>query len=370
MRLKKKNCVIALTILLLILFEIVNPIKLVSTYALKDLNYSKISKEKIVELKLKEKVLEHEYSEFIDKNISDKDFNVSNYDIYKELVYSSKLNNMEIVNKLIDKDYNAKEINCILRTGDVDSAHKLLEKEKNENIVDFLSYDYAKLANLERYIAYQWNTLSSYEETVIHVEIGLDNEVYTEYQVIDEFSYDMLVNKYRQLSKDFEPDNLVKVDAKYSVDDSNYGNKVMLDNFYKMADDLNKELELNIYVRSAYRTFQSQEDVYNEYLKTYGKNYVKKYVAYPGFSEHQTGLSVDIKVSSSNTFANTKEAKWLKENAYKYGFIERYNKKMENITGYQSELWHYRYVGNDIAKYIKEKNISFDEYWIKFIKKD
>lgn len=369
MKLKKKNCAIALVILLLILFELVNPIKLVSSNALKKLNYSSDSSKKIVELGLKNKVLEHEYSEFIDKNISSNDFIIDNYDIYKELKYSSSLTDLEIINKLIEKGYSYEEINCILVTGDNESGKDLLSKEKYENIKDFLCFDYAKVCNIDRYIDYQMNTLSGYEETVISVEIGLDKEVYTDYNVINEFSFTMLVNKYNQLSETFEPSELVKVDSKYSVSDDNYANKTMLDNFYKMADDLNKELGLNIYVRSAYRSFKSQQDVYDEYLKTYGKEYVKKYVAYPGFSEHQTGLSVDIKASSSNTFANTKEAKWVKENAYKYGFIERYTKKLESITGYQSELWHYRYVGVEIATYIKENGISFDEYYVKFLNK-
>ena len=369
MKLKKKNCAIALVILLIIIFEFINPIKLISSNALKQLNYSSKSSKTIIELGIKKQVLEHEYSEFVDKNVQSKHFDVENYDIYKQLVYNESFNEIVIVNKLIDKGYNVEEINCIIKTGDIDSANQLLEKEKYEYLVDFLCYDYAKLKNLDRYIDYQMNTLSSYEETVLFIELDLDKDVYTDYNVITNFSFDMLVNKHNQLSKDFEPKDLVKVDNNYSVSDDNYGNRTMLENFYKMADELNKELDLNIYIRSAYRTYESQEEVYEQYLKAYGEKYVKEYVAYPGFSEHQTGLSVDIKASSSNTFANTKEAKWVKENAYKYGFIERYTKKLENITGYQSELWHYRYVGVEIATYIKEHNISFDEYYVKFLNK-
>lgn len=368
MKLKKKNCLIALIIILLIIFEIINPIQLVSSYSLKKLNYSTESSKTITSLGIKKQVLEHEYSEFVDKNVQSKYFIVDNYDIYRQLNYNISFNNVDIINRLIDKGYDVEEINCVINTGDVESANELLKKEKYEYIVDFLSFDYAKLKNLDRYIEYQKNTLSNFDETVLYVELNLDKEFYTDYNVINDFSFDMLVNKYNQLSENYEPVDLIKVDGKYSVSDDNYGNKTMLDNFYKMADDLNKDLNLNIYVRSAYRTFKSQQEVYDEYLKAYGENYVKKYVAYPGFSEHQTGLSVDIKASSSNTFANTKEAKWVKENAYKYGFIERYTKKMESITGYQSELWHYRYVGVEIATYIKQNNISFDEYWVKFLR--
>lgn len=369
MKLKKKNCLIALIILLLLIIELVNPFKLISSYALKDLKYSSKSANKLVEYGLKEKALEHEYSEFIDQKIGDRNFLIDNYDIYKELNYDKDFHDLDIINKLINKGYNALEINCILNTGDLNSVNDLLTKEKYENLADFLSFDYAHLSNLDRYIEYQRKTISNYDETVLYVEIGLDRDFYTEYNVINEFSYDMLVNKYNKLDENFVPSNLIKVDSEYSVNDDNMANSIMLDNFYKMADDLNQAIKLNIYIRSAYRTYASQEEVYEEYLGLYGESYVKKYVAYPGFSEHQTGLAIDIKASSSNTYANTEESKWVKENAYKYGFIERYTKKLEDVTGYQSEPWHYRYVGVEIATYIHENKISFDEYYVKFLNK-
>ena len=273
-----------------------------------------------------------------------------------------------MVNKLISKEYGVQAINCILNSGTKESVLELLEKAKydDETIINFLEFDYAKLNNLDRYIDYQKKTINDYDDTVLYVEIGLDNEFYTEYNQISEFSYDMLVNKYNKLDKDYVPKDLIKVDSKYTTDSNNSGNKVMLENFYKMADDLNKETNLKIYIRSGYRSYESQEDVYDSYLKSYGQNYVKKYVAYPGFSEHQTGLAIDIKASTSEIFANTKESNWLKKNAYKYGFILRYAKSMEEVTGYQNEEWHYRYVGLEVAKYIHENNMSFDEYCVRF----
>ena len=68
-----------------------------------------------------------------------------------------------------------------------------------------------------------------------------------------------------------------------------------------------------------------------------------------------------------NTFKDTPEAKWLKENAYKYGFILRYPEEFEEVTGITFEPWHYRYVGKDIAKYIYENNITFDEYYAYYL---
>lgn len=369
MKLKKKNCLLVLIILLLIMFEVVNPFNLIAVNSIKKLNYSTDSSKKIMELGLKDQVLDYGYSEFVDKNIFSNDFDLNKFDIYKQLNYSFNLNDLSIINQIIDKEYSVEEINCILKSGDNNSANDFVKKEKYEYIVDFLNFDYANLKNLDRYVDYQMKTLSNYKETVLSVELGLDKEFYTDYKIVDKFEYNMLVNKYNQLSKEFKPDNLVKVDSEYSVNDDNYANKEMIDNFYQMADDLNKELGLKIYIRSAYRSYEDQEAVYQQYLKAYGKDYVKKYVAYPGFSEHQTGLAIDIKASISNTFANTKESKWMIQNAHKYGFIQRYIKKKENITGYQNEPWHFRYVGVEIATYIKENNLSFDEYYVMFLNK-
>jgi len=367
MKLKKKNCAIALIILFVLLFEFANPFELIATHSIKNLNYSSETAKILVKYGLKDEVLDHEYNKFIDVNAKSKDFNIKNYDLYKDLIYYDDFHDISIVNLLIEKGYNVDEINCILNTGDYESAKEFLEREKYDHIVDFLNFDYAHLSKLDRYIEYQKETISDYDDTVLHVEIGLDNDFYTEYNDVTEFSYDMLVNKYNRLDENFVPNDLIKVDSKYSASNDNYGNKVMLDNFYKMADDMNKAINLSIYVRSGYRTYKSQVEVYDEYLALYGKSYVAKYVAYPGFSEHQTGLSVDIKASSSEVFANTKESKWLQENAYKYGFILRYSKSLEDITGYQNEAWHYRYVGVDIATYIHNNKMSFDEYYVKFL---
>ena len=84
-------------------------------------------------------------------------------------------------------------------------------------------------------------------------------------------------------------------------------------------------------------------------------------------SYHRKGLAVDIKAESSNTFKGTKENKWLIENAYKYGFILRYTDDTEDITGVKYESWHYRYVGTQIASYLNEHDMTYDEYYIRFL---
>ena len=99
-----------------------------------------------------------------------------------------------------------------------------------------------------------------------------------------------------------------------------------------------------------------------------------KYTARPGYSEHQTGLAIDVKDGSGQYafFKNSDEYKWMKDNAHKYGFILRYPEGKEHITGFSFEAWHYRYVGVDVATFIYENDLTFDEYHMMYIanKKD
>ncbi|HAM64074.1 MAG TPA: hypothetical protein DCP62_10685 [Erysipelotrichaceae bacterium] len=118
-------------------------------------------------------------------------------------------------------------------------------------------------------------------------------------------------------------------------------------------------------VTSSYRSYATQNTLYNRYVANDGKAEADTYSARPGHSEHQTGLAVDIITSTSSlsTFKNTKEYQWLMENAEDYGFILRYAESKQTITGYISEPWHWRYVGIETAKDFNTKNMTFDEYY-------
>ena len=105
------------------------------------------------------------------------------------------------------------------------------------------------------------------------------------------------------------------------------------------------------------------KNLYNYYVSIDGIEEADTYSARPGFSEHQTGLAVDIaNINKTLIEENDKEFTWLKNNAHKYGFILRYQKNAEKITGYIYEPWHYRYVGTELASYIYSNNITYDEY--------
>lgn len=135
------------------------------------------------------------------------------------------------------------------------------------------------------------------------------------------------------------------------------------DAFEEMAKAAEKD-NYKLIAMSTYRSYDYQVTLYNNYKNSDGQEKADTYSGRPGFSEHQTGLAVDIyngKTDYTN-FEKTEEFNWMQKNAYKYGFILRFPKDKEKETGYQYESWHYRYVGKEIAKYIHNKNITLEEY--------
>ena len=368
LKLKKKSWIIALIVLVIIIIDIINPFKIISRYQLSKLKYSDSSINYIIKYGIKKAILNIEYNNFIDKNVANKEFDVNNISSYKNIKCYDDVCDVTLANALILKGYDGEEISYIFRSGDLESINELLKVDKYENIKNYLSIDYSILSYLDRYIEYKELNICTYEEAILYVNLGLDDESDGYYHEIDKFSFTMLVNKRNKLSSTFVPDNLVNFDKELCYGKLGAtGNQTMVTAFINMASSLNEETNLNIYIRSAYRSYKDQETTYNDYLKLYGEKYALEHVAKPGFSEHQTGLSVDIKASSSNTFKGTKEEEWLKNNAYKYGFILRYENKYKNITGYNEELWHYRYVGLEVATYIYQEKITFDEYYIRFV---
>lgn len=186
-----------------------------------------------------------------------------------------------------------------------------------------------------------------------------------EYNIIGELmEYLVLVNKDNVLDRTYIPDDLINSSSRYK--ENILVNKTLLDNFRLMALDANM-LGYDIDIMSGYRDYLYQEKIYDKLLKEKGFAYTFRSIAKPGCSEHQTGLAIDICVYKDNKcyieheIEDTEEGKWLIDNAYRYGFILRYPKGKEDITGYNYEPWHLRYVG-DIASYIYFNNLTLEEY--------
>lgn len=119
---------------------------------------------------------------------------------------------------------------------------------------------------------------------------------------------------------------------------------------------------INLWIVSGYRSYQYQVSLYQRYVKQHGQKEADTFSARPGYSEHQTGYVVDVN-STKDSFANTKEAAWLAEHAHLYGFIIRYPKGKEAITGYQYEPWHLRYLGVSLATVLYEQQLTMEEYF-------
>lgn len=195
-----------------------------------------------------------------------------------------------------------------------------------------------------------------------------DVPVYSNNQNSNEFL--ILVNKSHPLSSSYVPKNLTIPNINF-VPSASHEEKMMqgeaaeqLENLFKYAH----KKGINLYGVSAYRSYKSQKQVYDERVRRVGKKQADEYVAHPGTSEHQTGLAIDVtneagfKGMLTVDFGQTREGKWLKANAYRFGFIMRYPKEKEAITGYGYESWHIRYVGVKAAKEIYGKNMVLEEY--------
>ena len=158
----------------------------------------------------------------------------------------------------------------------------------------------------------------------------------------------LIVNKSYPLDKNYNVDGLTND---------------VLTNFEEMKKDAT-ELNLNLYISSGYKSYDTQDVVYNRYVSQDGKEIADTYSARPGHSEHQSGLAFDLN-TVNDAFSKTDEGKWVSKNAYKYGFIIRYPEGKLDITGYKYESWHLRYVGKELASKLYNNGdwITLEEYF-------
>lgn len=177
----------------------------------------------------------------------------------------------------------------------------------------------------------------------------------------------VLTNREHLLSGDYEPNDLVLSQFEFlDYIETRHLREEAAEAALKMFNAA-KEDGFTLLGASGYRSYRIQENLFNSRAQEIGEEEASKYTAIPGASEHQTGLALDI-LSSDYTimdegFENSPSFTWLNDNAYKYGFILRYHKGKEDITGYSYEPWHYRYIGNtEVAEYITKSGITFEEY--------
>lgn len=130
--------------------------------------------------------------------------------------------------------------------------------------------------------------------------------------------------------------------------------------FDRMQSDAAAE-DINIYISSGFRSYDYQAGLYQRYVDKDGKAEADRYSARAGHSEHQTGLAFDLN-SIDDSFADTKEGKWVSQNCHRYGFIIRYPADKEDVTGYKWEPWHIRYLGEETAQAVYDSGLCLEEY--------
>ena len=273
--------------------------------------------------------------------------------------------------KLLEAGYTDDEITILEDKLTEEEVTSLAEAEKDEFLIQVLQDDYFIKNYLDRYMAYhQDHEGSSARNVVATVNTNTDYDYYTQdFDTNVEDDYLMLVNKYYHLDSSYSPTDLVNISNRYYYGEGHQIRDVVYDAFIDMWNQANND-GIYLIINSSYRTYEEQQQVYDSYKDSRGTTYADSIAARPGYSEHQTGLSLDIFSTEYTTTSNFKDSpahEWLVNNAYKYGFIQRYTEDTEELTGFAEEAWHWRYVGVEVATYLHEHDITFDEYYAYFI---
>ncbi|WP_431800294.1 M15 family metallopeptidase [Halobacillus andaensis] len=181
---------------------------------------------------------------------------------------------------------------------------------------------------------------------------------------------EVVVNKSRKLPEGYEPEELVKPDVRFPFEED-LPKKYMqteaaeaLENLFSAAE----EDGLKLYATSGYRSYDTQKQIYENNVAERGQEEADKFSARPGTSEHQTGLAMDVTTAEmefklEQSFIDTEAGKWLADHAHEHGFVIRYLEGTTDITGYEYEPWHLRYVGEELSTDIHETGGTLEEFF-------
>ena len=295
--------------------------------------------------------------------------------IYGYRTYQDYLYKQTLEYHIIEHGYSLEEAQFLQNTLSEEDIESVLEREEKETILSLMKEKYFLFKNLDEYLSY----IEESEEDDLHEVVAIVNthasHKWYSLELVTDNSLEkqMIVNKFYTLDASYTPENLKPISLSYAY--GKEGDHHLIDYAYDQFMELWEaahEAGYYLMVTSSYRTYQDQEDIYNYRKNTQGEKKADQTAARPGHSEHQTGLVVDMTSKNepyAEEFTNSEAYQWLKENAYKYGWIERYPEGKTYLTGYSPESWHWRYVGVDVAKTIHEEQITFDEYYAYYIEK-
>ena len=256
--------------------------------------------------------------------------------------------------------YSAQSIRSIWAHVGPTLNQKLLAGQFSAQQLQLMALPNSRMELMARYQAYAKKSPTlALSGVVANVNAGRDVAFYTNIQTIPNPSDPLvLVNKGNILPSNYVPT--------LETLGSGYGSGSMTPSAaraFRAMVTAAKADRITLTSVSAYRSYATQKSLYNKNLSTDSQSVVDTYSARPGHSEHQTGLAVDINVARTSAhFENTKEFAWLNKHCAEYGFILRYPKGKDAITGFRFEPWHYRYVGVDAAKACMGKGLTFEEY--------
>ena len=302
------------------------------------------------------------------------------YNYYKD--YQYKQSNRY---KLLELKYTEQEVDSFMNKLTDDEQKDLISRGYNEFYPCFIHSEYFIYSKLDLYMEnvitkekdffkYHGTEGYDYDKLIGIVNSHANEEPYSSDRKSDiSKGYAMIANKHYQLG-DYAPEDLVAIPWKYRYGDAN--TKIELreeayNKYIEMWEAANTDGHY-LLALSGYRSKKEQEKEYNYYKNNKGEKYADSIAARPGWSEHQTGLAIDIyskENGDASTFDQSASFKWLSENSYKYGFILRYPKGYESITGYHYESWHYRYLGVELAKEVHDSGLTYDEYYAFYLDK-
>ena len=343
---------VGLCTVLLVIIGIFTIPKQISDSKLAKLGYSEEAIASIYDLKLSDQFITNEtFSDLLNTEITKSDFRKDDL-----TMYLNRTENTEQDWFLFDK------LQSIAYTKD--ESVKILNELQFFEIAPMFVFN--NITDLDVYIEdCKDNRTTNGEDYFV-----LDGDYYLFYENVKPTDnvegLDKLINKTYYIDQDYTPE-LVSVDLDYASKGVLLDARV-IENLAAMCDAM-KDDGLLTYVGSGYRDYDTQSELFADYILRYGEEEALKFSAKPGHSEHQTGLAMDFVSgdSSYDKYADTDEYQWLLENAQDYGFIQRYQENKTEITGYNAESWHWRYLGVELAQKVKESNLTYDEYYALYL---
>lgn len=331
--------------------------RFMETNALRKLGYAKKTIKVIRKNKMQKELLQGSYySAYLETSIQDGSVNrdyLPYYAAIKENDATLDTEDFLLISRLLDRGY------------EIDQVQNLIGQLRYEELTPLLVFDYQPIE--QNYI----DDVRKHRDTNSSSHFVLDHNYYTPYKnatPVPITDRTMLVNKTYCLDASYVPENLVTLSNWYATADRQLSQEAA--DALAAFGDGGRAVGVTFFAVSAYRPYEAQEKVYNALVASQGQEKADQSGARPGFSEHQTGLAVDLAASHEDDipeFVNTNAYKWASSNCVDFGWILRYPENKESITGYEFEPWHYRYVGKELAKAVYDSGMTFDEFWMLYL---